>query len=144
MFTDNFMPTIGVDFVSNHFKLTSWRRKSEPSKLRERPSSSKSGTPLAKNALRPSLPHTTKERTVSSSLTTLQTVSHSLQSSPGWEKSRSTPLTTFPASSLATSPTWRTSDRSPLKKARSLLSTITSDSWRLQPRIARTLTKLSS
>ena len=65
VFTDNFMPTIGVDFVSISSVKHAYR-KSEPLMSTEKPSSYKSGTPLARSALRPSLAATTRVLTVSS------------------------------------------------------------------------------
>ena len=66
VFTDNFMPTIGVDFVSYWLPADSEYRKLEPLMSTEKPSSSRFGIPLARSASRPSQVATTRALTVSS------------------------------------------------------------------------------
>jgi hypothetical protein len=65
VFTDNFMPTIGVDFVSAPSLANRVCRKSEPSRLMARQSSYRFGIPLVRSDSRPSPAATTRELTVS-------------------------------------------------------------------------------
>ena len=65
----------------------------------------KFGIQLARNASKPSLPHTTKAPTVSSSFMTLPTDNHSKTSKPGWQKSISTVTKTWSNCSSATNQT---------------------------------------